>query len=141
MAFLYSIGLGPLVGRMVLLLTTTGRRTGKPRVTPLQYEEVNGTYYVGSMKGTKADWFRNLTADPNVEIRVKSRHFKATAETITNPSRIADFLELRLEKYPTIVGKILQAEGLPANPEREQLENYGKRIAVVAIHPQETSGQ
>ena len=39
---LYSLGLGPIYGRLVLLLTTTGRKSGLPRVTPLQYEEVNG---------------------------------------------------------------------------------------------------
>jgi len=35
---LYRLGLGPLVGRVVLLLTTTGRKSGLPRVTPLQAE-------------------------------------------------------------------------------------------------------
>jgi len=38
MKALYAVGLGPVVGRLVLLLTTTGRKTGLPRVTPLQYE-------------------------------------------------------------------------------------------------------
>ena len=32
---LYAIGLGPLIGRIILLLTTTGRRSGMKRVTPL----------------------------------------------------------------------------------------------------------
>ncbi|HUS79158.1 MAG TPA: nitroreductase/quinone reductase family protein [Patescibacteria group bacterium] len=41
------------MGRMVLLLTTTGHKTGLPRVTHLQYEEVDGAYYVGSMRGTR----------------------------------------------------------------------------------------
>ena len=135
MGFLYSIGLGPLVGRMVLLLTTTGRRTGLPRVTPLQYEKVDDAYYVGSMRGTRADWFRNLVADPAVEVRVKSKRFKVKAEPITDPSRIADFLELRLESHPTIVGKILQSEGLPAQPGREQLEGYAEKIVVVRLAP------
>ena len=37
---LYAIGLGPLIGRIILLLTTTGRKSGKKRVTPLQYEKI-----------------------------------------------------------------------------------------------------
>lgn len=60
---LYAIGLGPLIGRIVLLLTTMGRKSGLPRVTPLQYEEINGDYYLGSARGLKADWLRNITQD------------------------------------------------------------------------------
>ncbi len=61
--FLYAMGLGPLVGKFVLLLTTTGRKTGKKRITPLQYEEIEGEYFLGSARGTKADWYRNLQVD------------------------------------------------------------------------------
>jgi len=85
--------------------------------------------------GDAADWFRNLVINPAVEVRVKSRRFKAEAEPITDPSRIADFLELRLRSHPRIVGKILQSEGLPAQPEREQLESYAEKIAVVKLAP------
>lgn len=67
---LYAIGLGPLVGRIVLLLTTMGRKSGLPRVTSLQYEEINGDYYLGSARGLKADWLRNIQSNPKVEIRV-----------------------------------------------------------------------
>jgi deazaflavin-dependent oxidoreductase (nitroreductase family) len=137
MGFLYSIGLGPLVGRVVLLLTTTGRRTGLLRVTPLQYEEVDGAFYVGSMLGTRADWFRNLVADSNVEVRIKSKRIKAKAETITDPGRIADFLELRLERHPRMLGVILRSEGLPQRPNRAQLELYAEKIAIVKIIPME----
>ena len=78
------------------------------------------------MQGTKADWFRNVIANPNVEVRVGSKRFEATAEPITDTSRIADFLELRIRRHPKVMGKILQIEGLPAKPERYQLENYAK---------------
>ncbi len=44
---LYAVGLGPLIGNLVLLLTTTGRKTGKRRVTPLQYELINNKIYLG----------------------------------------------------------------------------------------------
>ena len=54
--FLYAIGLGPIYGRLVLLLTTTGRKSGLHRVTPLQYEEIEGKIYVGAARGQKADW-------------------------------------------------------------------------------------
>ena len=137
MKTLYDIGLGRLVGRLVLLLTTTGRKSGLPRVTPLQYEEIDGAIYLGSSRGQKADWFRNILANPHVEVRVKARRFRGVAETVTEPARIADFLELRLRRHPRMIGAILQHEGLPARPERAQLESYAARLAMVVIRPEE----
>jgi len=134
---MYALGLGPLFGRMVLLLTTTGRKTGLKRVTPLQYEEINGELYIGSARGVKADWFRNIQADPNVKVRVKSRRFRGVAETITDPERIADFLEVRLQRHPRMVGGMLRAEGLPPNPTHQQLAAYAETMAMVRITPTE----
>jgi hypothetical protein len=63
---LYALRLGPIVGRLVLLLTTTGRRSGLPRVTAQQYEELDGDIYLGSSRGTSADWVKNVLAHPRM---------------------------------------------------------------------------
>ena len=133
--WLYGHGFAPLLGRLILLLTTTGRKTGLPRLTPLQYELVDGQYTIGSARGTKADWFRNILADPHVRVRVKSREFAAIAEPVTDPARIAEFLELRLLRHPRMVGMILKSEGLPAKPSHLQLEQYARGLAMVILHP------
>lgn len=132
---LYALGLGPLVGRLVLLLTTTGRKSGLPRVTALQYEEVDGAIYLGSSKGTRADWFKNLLANPIVSIRVKSRQFFGKAQPVTDPAQIADFLELRLRRHPRMIGAMLKAEGLAAPPSRAELETYASQLALVIVRP------
>jgi F420H(2)-dependent quinone reductase len=93
---LYAIGLGPIIGRIILLLTTVGRKTGLKRVTPLQYEEIEGKYYLGSARGLQADWVRNIQCNPQVDVRVKSLRFHGQAEVVTEPARIADFIEVRL---------------------------------------------
>lgn len=133
----YSLGLGAIVGRLVLLLTTTGRKSGLPRVTPLQYEEEGGVIYVAAARGPKADWYRNIVANPHVEVQVGSRRFRGLAEPITDATRIADFLELRLRRHPGMVGAMLGAEGLPAQPSRADLEQFAVRSALVAIRPRE----
>lgn len=137
---LYAIGLGPVIGKIILLLTTTGRKTGLKRVTPLQYEEIDGKYYLGSARGLKADWVRNIQADPQVEIRVKSLNFQGQAEIVTDPARFADFVEVRLQRHPVIVGTIMQkAHGLPKHPKREQLEALAENEALVIITPAQFS--
>jgi deazaflavin-dependent oxidoreductase (nitroreductase family) len=133
---LYMIGLGPIVGRVILLLTTIGRRTGLQRVTPLQYEEIDGKYYLGAARGTKADWVRNIQCNPQVDVRVKSLHFHGQAEVVTEPARIADFIEVRLQRHPLMIGTIMQkAHGLPKQPSREQLEKLAEHEALVIITP------
>jgi len=136
---LYAVGLGPLVGKIILLLTTTGRKSGLKRGTPLQYEKIDSKYYLGSARGTKSDWYRNIKADPWVEIRVKSLRLRGTAELVTDPSRIADFLEVRLQRHPFMMGLLMQkAHGLPKHPSRQQLEELAALEALVVITPVET---
>jgi deazaflavin-dependent oxidoreductase (nitroreductase family) len=134
---LYALGLGPIIGRIILILTTTGRKSGKLRVTPLQYEEIQGAYYLGAARGLQADWVRNIQANPQVEIRVKALRFKGTAEIVTDPARIADFLEVRLERHPWMVGLMMErAHHLPKRPTRVQLEALAKTEALVIVRPE-----
>ena len=134
--FLYALGLGPLVGRIILLLTTTGRRSGKKRVTPLQYEEIDGLYYLGAARGLKADWLRNIQACPQVEVHVGAKRFCGTAEVVNDPSKFADFMEVRLKRHPHMIGLIMEkAHGLPRHPSREQLEQLAVNEAMVIVHP------
>lgn len=134
---LYALGVGRWYGRLVLLLTTQGRKSGMPRVTPLQYEVIDGLYYLGSSLGEKADWYRNIQANPQVELRVGERHIQGFAETTTDPERLVDFLLYRLKQHPRMIGTILRAEGVPANAGREELKRYVARLALVIVHPQE----
>ena len=135
---LYRRGFGRILGKLILLLTTTGRKSGRPHTVPLQYEEAAGAYYVGAAMGTQADWVRNILADPHVEIELKSSRFSAVGEVISEPTRIADFIELRLQRHPWIVGRILAMDGLSTHPNRQQLVDYATRIALVILRPQGT---
>lgn len=133
----YAIGLGPLIGRKILLLTTIGRKSGTPRVTPLQYDEIDGIFYVGSARGDKSDWYRNILVNSNVEVRVKSQRFVGIAEAIADVKRVADFLAIRLARSPTMMGNLFRLAGLPREPNRTQLEQYAANRTVVLIRPQE----
>lgn len=133
---LYAIGLGPLVGRIILLLATTGRKSGKKRVTPLQYEKIGDDYYLGAARGLKADWVRNIQSNPQVEIRVGAKRFQGMGEVVTDLSKFADFMEVRLQRHPRMIGFIMEkAHGLPRRPSRAQLEGLAKTEAFVIVHP------
>ena len=67
-----------------LLLTTTGRRSGKTGIMPLIYGEADGNYIIVASKGgapKHPGWYLNLTANAEVEVQVLDRRFKAKART------------------------------------------------------------
>lgn len=122
-------------GPSVLVLVTTGRRTGKPHRTPLQYELIDGHYYIGSARGPEADWFCNILAEPNVRFELEGVPYNAHAETITDPVQIADFLELRLDRNPRMIGLMLRLEGISRDFTRTELEEFSRQKALVILHP------
>jgi deazaflavin-dependent oxidoreductase (nitroreductase family) len=74
---------GPLAGLSLLLLTTTGARTGLPRTTPLAYIVAEGRYVFTASKGeharTHPDWYHNLRAAPEATVEVGEERFRARA--------------------------------------------------------------
>ena len=73
---------GPFKGGAILLLTTTGKRSGQPRVNPLAYTRDGDRYVVIASKGgapTHPDWYRNLVANSEVTVEVGGERFTARA--------------------------------------------------------------
>jgi deazaflavin-dependent oxidoreductase (nitroreductase family) len=73
-------------GTTILLLHTTGRRTGKDIVNPLIFRDFGQDYLIVASKGgdpSAPDWFHNLQADPEVTVQIKGELFKARARVAT----------------------------------------------------------
>lgn len=72
-------------GTKILLLTTTGRKSGEERTTPLIYAPYGDHAYtiIASKGGTDEApaWYLNLDAEPEVEVQVLAERFKARART------------------------------------------------------------
>lgn len=80
---LYRLGLGPLLGRRIMLLTHTGRVSGKPRqvvIEVVQHDEHG--YVAASGFGPHADWYRNVIAHPQVTIQIGDQVLAATATAL-----------------------------------------------------------
>jgi deazaflavin-dependent oxidoreductase (nitroreductase family) len=78
--------LGTPLSGCQLLLTTTGRRSGLRRDTPLGYFVAEGAAWVLAGYGASTHWYRNLLADPAVEVLMPARApFHARAEEILDP--------------------------------------------------------
>jgi len=138
---LYAHGLGWLVGWIILLLEHSGRKSGKKYFTPLQYEKMGETYYVGAGRGLKADWYQNLVADRRVHVRVGCLQFDGWAELIQDIPKVIEFLNYRLKKHPLMIGLIMKIHKLPFHPNEHQLEQLAATLVIVALHPQISTAQ
>jgi len=73
---------GPFVGRPVLLLTTTGAKTGEPRLVPLVYSRDGDSPVIMASKGgapAHPAWFLNLRANPIVRVEAGGETYHARA--------------------------------------------------------------
>jgi deazaflavin-dependent oxidoreductase (nitroreductase family) len=133
---MYAAGLGPLLGRNLLLLTTIGRKSGRRRSVPLIFEESGGAFIVSSARGAAADWMRNLAAiHPDVEVRVVRRRMAGRAEVVTDVSAIADYLQRQMDRSPALFRRILRAEGSSASAGRKNLEALAAQRTLAIIRP------
>lgn len=109
---------GPFAGGTLLLLTTTGAKSGKQRVTPLAYLPSGERYVIFASKAgapTNPDWYHNLVAHPQVTLEVGTEQFDATAVEVTGEERdqlyarmverapgFADYQQKTTRKIPVI---------------------------------------
>jgi deazaflavin-dependent oxidoreductase (nitroreductase family) len=66
----------------VLYLTTTGRRSDRPREIEIWFTRRDGRYYLIAEHGERAGWVLNLRADPAVMVRVGGEQFGGRARVI-----------------------------------------------------------
>jgi deazaflavin-dependent oxidoreductase (nitroreductase family) len=81
---------GPFTQAELLLLTTTGAKSGQPRVSPLAYFHIDDKLIViGSFHGAPADpdWVRNLRANPRAHIEIGADAFDVTARELPPAER------------------------------------------------------
>ena len=93
---------GPFEGAPVVLLTTTGARSGQTRVNPLVGLVEDGTLYVFASKAgapTNPDWYHNLLAHPDVKVEFGDDRFDAVASPVTGPERDRLFA-VQVERMP-----------------------------------------
>ena len=77
-------------GSTVLLLTTTGRKTGEKTTTPLIYDLDGDNPVIVASKGGAPEhpgWYRNLAKNPEVEVQIKGERFRARARTAEGEKR------------------------------------------------------
>ena len=81
---------GPFEGVTLLLLTTTGAKSGQRRINPLTYLLDGERLFIFAAKGgspTNPDWYHNLVAHPQVTVELGTEQFEATAVLLEGEER------------------------------------------------------
>jgi deazaflavin-dependent oxidoreductase (nitroreductase family) len=101
---MWRLGLGtwfnawPKLSGRVMVIVHTGRKTGRRRYAPVNYALVDGELYCLAGFGAISDWYRNLMANPQVEVWTPDGWWAGTAEDISECERRLSLMR------PVIIG-------------------------------------
>ncbi|MFQ5343399.1 MAG: nitroreductase family deazaflavin-dependent oxidoreductase [Anaerolineae bacterium] len=137
MLLMWRLGLGswinfwPDVGGRIMVIIHTGRKTGIRRHTPVNYAVVDGEIYCTAGFGAISDWYRNIMANPQVEVWLPDGWWAGMAEDITDS-----------EERTALLRQVLIASGFAAPaagvyPKRmtdQELEAATANYRLIHIH-------
>jgi len=117
---------GPFAGRTLLLLTTTGAKSGRPLTKPLGFSRDGERYVVIASKGgapSNPAWYHNLVAHPEVIVEVGTERFSARASVAQGAERDRLYAQ--------------QAAAIPVFAKYQEMTS--RRIPVVVLTPRTSS--
>lgn len=97
-AMLHTPGLQKLIGRGVALITVTGRKSGRTYTTPVSYER-DGNDVIILSRRTRT-WWRNLAANPQVQLRLAGEPVHGSAEVSVGDDAALPLLAAFLRSHP-----------------------------------------
>jgi deazaflavin-dependent oxidoreductase (nitroreductase family) len=136
MLFMWRLGLGswinvwPEVGGRIMVITHIGRKTGLRRHTPVNYALVDDQIYCTAGFGSISDWYRNIMANPQVEVWLPDGWWAGVAEDVSDS-----------EERISLMREVLVASGFAAylagiNPRTitdEELETVTANYRLIRI--------
>jgi deazaflavin-dependent oxidoreductase (nitroreductase family) len=139
--FLYRVGLDRLVPGWILLLTTTGRKSGQPRYTTLEYwqELASGEIWIMAGWAGNTDWFKNVLANPFVGVQVGKRHFQARARRLSD-EEVVRYLKEMIRLNPGVLQILPRWAGHPVENTDAGLRTAAPYFPVLALREERRAG-
>lgn len=119
-----------LVSKTVLLITFTGRKSGRTYTTPVSYSQNGGQVTIF----THANWWKNLRGDAPVSVRIQGQEFQGLPEPVVEDKQaVAAGLAAHLRKVPSdarYYGVTFDAQN---NPKTEEVAQAAKSVVMIRI--------
>lgn len=130
---LYRLGLLRLLGfgKIFLILTSKGWKTGKKRRTPLEYRRYEEVITIFSARGEDSTWVKNIRANPDQVFVTKGfRHFKVGIEIISDIEQKKDIMKWYVTKFKKSAKALFGW-----NPKQDSLDtfDFSKLINLISI--------
>lgn len=123
---LWRMGLGPLMGRLMMVTTTTGRQSGLPRRVMTEYQVLEGKKVVPCAFGERAQWYKNIQADPHVTIQTSQGTESVIARRVTDDEELLAIYNMGLRRNPVMLKWYLSSLGIDPEDPDHLLANKAK---------------
>lgn len=124
-------GLQRIVGKGTALITFTGRKTGREITTPVSYVEIDDQIVITCHRTRQ--WWRNLVANPVLEIRLAGRDRRGVASVLGDPDDALGVFIALLEAQPVVAkvsGVTLDDRGEPDRVEAREVLGYTVVVSI-----------
>lgn len=130
MKFILRSTVHGMVSKTVLLITFTGRKSGKAYTTPVDYSQNGDQVYIF----THADWWKNLRSGAPVTLRIRGRDFQGLAEPVAEDKQaVAAGLSAHLRKVPSDARYYGVTFDDHKNPIVEEVEEAVQNVVMLRI--------
>jgi deazaflavin-dependent oxidoreductase (nitroreductase family) len=130
MKFVLRSPMHAMVSKTVLLITFTGRKSGRTYTTPVSYSQSGDQVSIF----THADWWKNLRGDTPVSVRIRGQEFRGLAEPVAGDKvAIAAGLAAHLRKVPSdarYYGVTFDDRG---NPKANEVEQAVRTVVMIRV--------
>ena len=130
MKFVLSSPVHGMVSKTVLLITFTGRKSGKTYTTPVSYSQHDDQVYIF----THADWWKNLRSGAPVTLRIQGRELQGLAEPVAEDKQaVAAGLSQHLRKVPSDARYYGVTFDDQRNPRAKEVEKAAQNVVMIPI--------
>jgi deazaflavin-dependent oxidoreductase (nitroreductase family) len=134
---LYRLRIFPLFGfgRLFLVLTTKGRKTGKKRRTPLEYHRIEQVITVFSSRGEEAGWVKNMLANPDdIMIRHGFHSFQPKVEFITQENQKLEIIKWYVINHGKSASMLFGWDRKLDDPETTDFSKMLEILSIIRFH-------
>ena len=122
--------MGP-AGNIIMVITTTGRKSGKKFTTPIGYQRDGDTVLAFNVGGI-SNWYKNVAQNPLVTLEIKKKSYQMRAAYITDTDEIRKVLEFYKREQPTMLPRFFD---IPSDASGDALMKAAEKVKFVRFYP------
>lgn len=131
--YAWRLGLGPVLGRYIMLITQINHKTGNPCKTSMEFFEVNGIKYIANVFGIQSKWYRNILANPRVTIQTADGTEQMVAVPVTADDEFVTIIEWLIHRNPKFANQYIG--NLEPQTNRKGFLKYKEELTFLRFDP------